>query len=104
LDTAASPHVMGQVDPVDTNQRSRRISATPRDLQQDPRSCDDLDLIHPERLSRVHATIHDIGRLGHSNLELSQLQRTIETTDQFIRKSETGTKAFKRRNDPLSRT
>jgi len=62
----AIPQAKNTINQIDTSQNRKEVSPTPRDIQEYSRTHNESGYIHPDRIPRVHNTIHDI-----SDLQLS---------------------------------
>jgi len=98
------PQVTGTVGQSQANQLIRRISATPRDNQEESRCGVDLQNIHPNRVFQIHNMIQDISDLELDSSESSRSSCLIEKTKQFIKNFQKERKAIRKPVSPLTRT
>jgi len=87
---------------INISQHRREVSATPRDIQEDSRSYNELGYIHPDRIPQVPCTIHDISDRQLSGSWLNRHPGIVEPTEQFIQKSRKDRKQLKKKSDLLS--
>ena len=55
----ATPQIEDKVNPINMNLFDKAVSATPRDIQEDPRFYNESGHIHPDRISRLRNTVGD---------------------------------------------
>jgi len=63
-----------------TNIIGHGVSTIPRDLQEEARSPEKPERIHPNRLIRIQDIVHDIGDQKDLNLESRQQSKIVEST------------------------
>jgi len=83
---------------------SREISATPRDIQEDLRSCIGTDSIHPDRIQQIGKETPGLEEEYDS--EPNQQSRVLKEADRFLLLSKKERKSFskKKAKDQLSQT
>ena len=87
-----------------TSWRSKEVSPTSWDIQEDSRSYNESGYIHPDIIPQVLNTIHDISDLQPSSSSTDQHPRIIQQTERFIQKSRKDREQLKKKIDALSRT
>jgi len=100
--------IVSQVEDRESSVRTSRfdkaVSATPRDIQEDPGPSEEASLAHPGRINHGDNTIHDISDGLNIDSELEHLSRVIDSSEQFVQYSRKKRKAFGNQKEILSRT
>jgi hypothetical protein len=76
---------------------SRKVSPTPRDLQEDWRIDCETDNVHPDRRDQVGITNLDISDLDLNDIPREPRLGVVESTVEFLKESRKERKAFLRR-------